>query len=64
MRIGIDKLSLALTDLSSYLNCRHLTALDLSAAKGEFARPKIFSPVTQTLQRKDIEYEEDYLAAL
>lgn len=64
MRIRNDQLSLAPTDLSGYLNCRHLTSLDLRAAKGEFERPKVFSPVTQTLQQKGIEHELGYLAYL
>ena len=38
MRIKNNQLTLAPTDLSGYLNCRHLTSLDLGAAKGEFER--------------------------
>ena len=64
MRIRNDQLTLAPTDLSGYLNCRHLTSLDLRAAKGEFERPKVFSPVIQTLQQKGIEHEQGYLAHL
>jgi len=64
MRIQNGRLSLAPTDLSGYLNCRHLTSLDLRAANGEFERPKVFSPVIQTLQQKGIEHERGYLAYL
>lgn len=64
MRFHHDRLILAPTDLSGYLNCRHLTALDLRAAKGEFERPKVYSPVTEALQRKGIEHEQGYLAHL
>ena len=64
MRIQNNQLTLAPTDLSGYLNCRHLTALDLRAAKGEFERPKVFSPIIQTLQQKGIEHEQGYLAHL
>ncbi len=64
MRLQNDKLTLAPTDLSGYLNCRHLTSLDLRAAKGEFERPRTNSPVVQTLQQKGIEHEQGYLAHL
>jgi len=47
MRFQRDRLLLAPTDLSGYLNCRHLTALDLRAAKGEFERPTAYGPVIE-----------------
>ena len=34
-----DHLVLSATDLSNHLACRHLTALDLSAAMGQVKRP-------------------------
>ncbi len=61
MRIKHNQLSLAPTDLAGYLNCRHLTSLDLRAANGEFERPKVYSPVIQTLQEKGLEHERGYL---
>ena len=64
MRYSKNKLKLSPSDLSGYLNCHHLTSLDLQAASGEFERPKIFSSVTQALQEKGIEHEESYLAHL
>ncbi|MGE0623791.1 MAG: TM0106 family RecB-like putative nuclease [Pseudomonadales bacterium] len=64
MRLHNHRLTLAPTDLSGYLNCRHLTALDLRAAKGEFDRPKVYGPVTEALQRKGLEHERGYLAHL
>lgn len=64
MRIRNNTLSLAPTDLSGYLNCRHLTASDIRAAHGEFERPKVYSPVTETLHQKGIEHEQAYLAHL
>jgi len=64
MRIKNDQLSLAPTDLAGYLNCQHLTALDVRAARGEFERPKIYSPVVQTLQEKGLAHERGYLGYL
>ena len=64
MRLRHDRISLAPTDLAGYLNCRHLTSLDLRAARGEFERPKVYSPVVQTLQTKGIEHERGYLEYL
>ena len=64
MRYSNNRLKLSPSDLSGYLNCHHLTSLDLRAANGEFERPQIFSPVTQALQEKGIEHEESYLAHL
>ncbi len=64
MRKKHNQLSLAPTDLAGYLNCRHLTSLDLRAAHGEFERPKVYSPVIQTLQEKGLEHERGYLEYL
>ncbi len=64
MRIKNDRLSLAPTDLAGYLNCQHLTSLDVRAARGEFERPKVYSPVIQTLQEKGLEHERGYLEHL
>ncbi len=64
MRMRSEKLILAPTDLSNFLGCRHLSALDLKAAKGIVERPSRYTAVTRALQEKGIAHEESYLEFL
>ena len=44
MKLVADKLTLAPTDLSQFLSCRHLVSLDLRAVRGEVLRPVRYDP--------------------
>ena len=35
------------SDLVGHLNCRYLTTLDLAAATGALAKPKVWDPVLE-----------------
>ncbi|MGI9302471.1 MAG: TM0106 family RecB-like putative nuclease [Gammaproteobacteria bacterium] len=59
-----DKILLAPTDLSNFLNCRHLSALDLSVAKGSAERPSRYGPVIDELKARGVEHELAYLKHL
>ena len=54
-------LTLAATDLSGFLSCRHLTALDLRAARGELVRPVRRDAAIEELRARGLAHEEEYL---
>jgi uncharacterized protein len=64
MRIEGKTVRLAPTDLSNYLNCAHLTQLDLAAAKGALRRPAPVSPFIEALRTKGLAHEQAYAAHL
>ncbi len=57
-------LSLAPTDLGNFLGCRHLSVLDLGAARGSAKPPIRYSPMLEDLRQKGMEHEEAYLGWL
>ena len=59
-----EGLSLAPTDLGNFLGCRHLSVLDLGAARGAAKRPYRYSPMIEELQKRGMEHEEAYLGWL
>ena len=64
MRSTSRGLQLAATDLANHLACRHLTALDLAAARGEFDPPSWRRPGLDALRERGFEHERAYLAHL
>ncbi len=56
-----EGLSLAPTDLGNFLGCRHLSVLDLGAARGSDRPPFRPSPMLEDLQKKGMEHEKAYL---
>ena len=59
-----DALVRAPTDLSNFLSCRHLSTLDLRAARGEVERPERYAPVLEDLRARGLAYERAYLERL
>ena len=57
-------LSLAPTDLGNFLGCRHLSVLDLGAARGSAKPPYRYSPMLEELQKRGMEHEKAYLGRL
>lgn len=64
MKFDGDSLRLSASDLSGYLNCRHLTELERAVAAGARARPKIWDPMLEVLWQRGIRHEGDYVAHL
>lgn len=64
MRIQNGSTRLSASDLVGYLNCRHLTQLEHSAARGEFARPKFFDPALEALWERGKQHELAYVEHL
>jgi len=59
-----DKIILAPTDLSNFLSCRHLSRLDLDAARGGGARPARYGPLIDELKARGIAHERGFLEHL
>jgi uncharacterized protein len=49
------------SDLVGHLNCRYLTKLDLSVAKGELSKPNSWNPLLDTLWERGNRHERDYI---
>jgi predicted RecB family nuclease len=64
MRIVNGEIRLAATDVSNHLACRHLTELELSAARGEREVPKWESPDMVVIQELGLRHETKYLKLL
>jgi predicted RecB family nuclease len=64
MRIFSGKMRLSATDVSNHLACRHLTSLEVSAARGERARPNWEAPDLAVIRELGLRHEAGYLAFL
>ncbi|TMK26106.1 MAG: TM0106 family RecB-like putative nuclease, partial [Actinobacteria bacterium] len=64
MRASAAKLALSPSDLTDFLACEHLTALDLRAARHEIERTVADDPTAELIRRKGEEHEARYLAQL
>ena len=64
MKILNNHPRLSATDLANHLACRHLTRVDLSAAKGELSLPKFEDPSLKVLRKRGLQHEEAYLDQL
>src|SRR5580692_5805655 len=64
MRIVNGEIRLAATDVSNHLACRHLTELEVSAARGERDVPKWESPDMVVIQELGLRHETKYLKLL
>ena len=52
------------TDLVGYLNCHHLSRLDLSVAEGSLVKPKAWDPFLQILWERGSAHERAYIEHL
>jgi hypothetical protein len=53
---------LSASDLVGHLNCRYMTGLDLSVARGELAKPKVWDdPALEALSERGALHERNYL---
>jgi predicted RecB family nuclease len=64
MRFVAGELRLAATDVSNHLACHHLTALELSVARGERGAPEWRAPDLVVIQERGLLHEARYLAHL
>src|SRR3989441_6530731 len=64
MQLSGDELILSATDLSNFLSCRHLTALEMAAALSKRRRPHWDDPVLELLFARGLAQERAYVASL
>src|SRR5262245_44442190 len=64
MRLSGATIELSASDLSQFLSCRHLTALNVSVALGQKSAPHRVDPVLTVLQERGSEHERDYVGSL
>ncbi|MGH3129500.1 MAG: TM0106 family RecB-like putative nuclease [Gaiellaceae bacterium] len=64
MKRAPDRVIFSPSDLNAYLECEHLTALELAVARGEVARPAAANPQADLIKRKGDEHEASYLRSL
>ena len=61
MDIHNDKPHFSSADLTDFLACRHLTALERLSANGRVKRPFFDDPMLEVLRQRGLEHEQDYL---
>lgn len=61
MQFRDDSLLLSASDLVGYLNCRHLTGLDIEVAHGTLAKPAFWDPLLQILWERGIRHEQGFV---
>src|SRR5947207_2770744 len=61
MRLDNERLQLSATDLANHVACRHLTSMDLLAARGEIQRPYWHDPAVDVLVERGLRHETAYL---
>src|SRR5678815_662964 len=64
MKLEGRRITLSATDLARHLACRHLTTLDLRAARGEIQRLFRNDPGLDALIERGLRHEAEYLAHL
>ncbi|MEQ8762546.1 MAG: TM0106 family RecB-like putative nuclease [Planctomycetota bacterium] len=64
MRADRDRIVLSPTDLADHLGCRHLTQLELLAARDPGRRVARYDPFLEVLQRRGDAHEQEYVGRL
>jgi predicted RecB family nuclease len=64
VRVAGGNLVLSATDLSSFLSCRHRTALEMGEARGKRRRPWRNDPLLELLFQRGLAHEKAYVESL
>jgi hypothetical protein len=64
MQLQAGRSLLFATDLTSFLGCRHLAALERLAAHGLARRPFLDDPMPEILRERGLEHERAYVRRL
>jgi hypothetical protein len=64
MRMSGSAIELSASDLSGFLSCNHLTALDLAVARGQRPAPDWVDPVLIVLRERGLDHERGYVEEL
>src|SRR2546427_10940829 len=63
-RAGAADMAFSASDLNDFLECEHLTQLELAVVRGDLQRPNTVNPSADLVRRKGIEHEAAYLQSL
>ena len=61
MKVSNGKIALSASDLVGYLNCSHLSALDLDVLGGTREKPNYYDPLLELLKERGNKHEQAYL---
>jgi predicted RecB family nuclease len=61
MKLTEENLRLSSRDLTGYLNCRHLTQLELQVVRGALKRPKPWDPSLEALWERGSRHEREFV---
>jgi len=64
MKVLNGQVALSASDLVGYLNCNHLSALDLDVVHGHREKPKHYDPLLELLKERGNQHEQAYLEHL
>ena len=64
MQVRGDKQIFYATDLTNFIGCRHLTALDRLAAHRLAKRPFFDDPMVEILRQRGLDHERAYIQSL
>lgn len=64
MKVTDGQVALSASDLVGYLNCHHLSALDLDVASGNREKPNYYNPLLEILKERGNQHENAYLEHL
>ena len=64
MHIADSAIQLSASDLVNHLACRHLTGLNLAAAKGMLTAPASWDPSLELLRQRGLAHEQGYIQHL
>ena len=56
-----ETLRFSASDLVGHVDCHHLTALDVAAARGQLDKPKPWDPLLQILAERGLAHERQYV---
>jgi predicted RecB family nuclease len=62
-RVG-NSLRLSASDLVGHVDCHHLTVLDAAVSRGELKRPYFHDPLLETLLKRGLAHEREYVEFL
>ncbi|MDA1370241.1 MAG: TM0106 family RecB-like putative nuclease [Proteobacteria bacterium] len=64
MKVSNKQVVLSASDLVGYLNCNHLSALDLDVVHGHREKPEHYDPLLELLRERGNQHEQAYLEHL
>jgi predicted RecB family nuclease len=61
LKVSNGKIAISASDLVGYLNCNHLSALDIDVVNGAREKPQHYDPLLELLKERGNKHEQAYL---